>query len=49
MGRKSGDKGKYHRQRRKKLAKRVKMRALRKELTEAAKTKPSRAADATTG
>jgi hypothetical protein len=29
MGKKSGDKGRYHRQRKKKLARRVEMRALR--------------------
>lgn len=36
MGLKAGDKGRYHKKRRAKLARRVDMRALRKELTEKA-------------
>ena len=41
MGAKTGDKGRHRRQRRKKLARRVEMRALRKELAEKAPAKES--------
>ena len=41
MGLKTGDKGRYHRKRRKKIARRVEMRALRKELSEKAPEKES--------
>jgi hypothetical protein len=39
MGLKSGDKSRYHRKRRRKLARRVEMRALRKETVEKAPQK----------
>jgi hypothetical protein len=39
MGVKTGDKSRHRRQRRKKLARRVEMRALRKELAEKAQKK----------
>jgi hypothetical protein len=39
MGVKTGDKSRHRRQRRKKLARRVKMRALRKELADEAQKK----------
>jgi hypothetical protein len=39
MGVKTGDKGRHRRQRQKKLARRVEMRALRKELAEKAPKK----------
>ena len=41
MGKVSGDKARYNRQRRKKLARRVEMRALRATLTDAADSKGS--------
>ena len=40
MGVKTGDKGRYQRQRRKKLARRVEMRALRKQQSEKANEAP---------
>jgi hypothetical protein len=48
MGVKTGDKSRYHRRRRKKLARRVEMRALRKEVAEKAPKKepPSEAVTA---
>jgi hypothetical protein len=44
MGKKSGDKSKYYRERRKKYAKRVRMRALRKERSAPVKAEAARAA-----
>jgi hypothetical protein len=41
MGVKTGDKSRHRRQRRKKLARRVEMRALRKELADKPQTKES--------
>jgi hypothetical protein len=44
MGVKTGDKGRYNKARRKKLARRVSMRALRKELQATAAAAPAKTA-----
>jgi hypothetical protein len=46
MGRISGDKSRFHRKRRQKLARRVEMRALAKELTKSAGKTPAAPASA---
>lgn len=45
MGQKTGDKARYNRERRKKLARRVAMRTLRKETAAAGKTEKASSGD----